>query len=79
MLNDDKRYSSIAIASLGSALIGGKMSENSKFSEKYLHKNVLEPPQRKVRSQNFGTIRPIDGYEKSPKFMALAQTVFGKD
>ena len=40
----------------------------------------LEPPlMRKVGSQNFGTIRPIDGYEKSPSFMALAQMFFGTD
>ena len=28
-----------------------KMSENSKFSEKYLRKNGLEPPLRKIGSQ----------------------------
>ena len=33
---------------------------------------ALEPPLRKVGSQNFGTIRPMNGYEKSPSFMALA-------
>ena len=40
---------------------------------------ALEPLLRKVGSQNFDTMRPINGYEKSPSFMALAQTVFGTD
>ena len=39
----------------------------------------LEPPLHKVGSQSFDTIRPMNGYEKSPSFMALAQTVFGTD
>ena len=40
---------------------------------------VLEPPLLKAGSQNFDTMRPMNGYEKSPSFMALAQTVFGTD
>ena len=40
---------------------------------------ALEPPLRKVGSQNFDKIRPINGYEKSVSFMALAQMVFGTD
>ena len=56
-----------------------KMSENSKFSESASAKMALEPPLRKVGSQNLDTIRRMNGYEKSPSFMALAQTVFGTD
>ena len=40
---------------------------------------ALEPPLRKVRSQNFDTIRPMNGYENYLSFMALAQTVFDTD
>ena len=40
---------------------------------------ALEPPLRKVGSQTFDTIRPMNGYEKSLSFMTLTQTVFGTD
>ena len=38
---------------------------------------ALETSLRKAGSQNFDTIRPMNGYEKSESFMALAQTIFG--
>ena len=38
-----------------------KMSENSKFIEKYLRKNDPGAALRKVESQNFDTIRPMNG------------------
>ena len=40
---------------------------------------ALEPPLRKVGSQNFDTTRPIAGYENLLSFMALVQAVFGRD
>ena len=40
---------------------------------------ALEPPLRKVGSQNFGTMRQIDVNEKAQSFMALAQMFFGTD
>ena len=72
--SSSKAISSIAIASLSSALIGGKCRKTrSSAKSTYLHKMFLEPPLHKVGSQNFGTIRPMDGYEKSPNFLTLAK------
>ena len=71
--------SSIAIASLSSALIGGRYRKTQNSAKSTSTKVSLEKPLRKVGSQNFVTIRPIDGYENSLKFMALAQTVFDTD
>ena len=79
MYTNDDRYSSIAIASLSSALIGGKCRKTRSSAKSTSAKMALEPPLRKVGSQNFDTKRPMNGYEKSPSFMALAQTVFGTD
>ena len=78
MHKSDDGYSSIAIASLRSALIGGKCWK-TRSSKTTFTKMFLEPPLRKVGSQNFDTICPMNSYEKSPSFMALAQTVFGTD
>ena len=71
--------SSVAIASLSSTLIGGKCRKTRSSAKSTSSNMSLEPPPRKVGSQNFGTIRPKEGYEKSLSFMALAQTVFGTD
>ena len=79
MHKNDDRYSSIAIASLSSALIGGKCRKTRSSEKSTSTKMSLEPPLRKVGSQNFDTIRPVNGYENFPSFMALAQTVFGTD
>ena len=76
MHNNDERYSSIAIASLSSALISGKYRKTrSSAKSKFIHKRVPGA----AGSHNFDTIHLMNGYEKSPNFTAPAQTVFGTD
>ena len=79
MHKNDDRYSSIAIASLSSALIGGKWRKTRSSAKSASTKMSLQQPLRKVGSQNFGTIRPVDGYENYPNLMALAQAIFVTD
>ena len=56
-----------------------KVSENSKFSETYLNENGPGAISAQGSKNFFNIIRPMNGYEKSPSFMVLAQIVFGTD
>ena len=55
------------------------MSENSMFSEKYLHKNGPGAASAQGRKPTFCQNTPNKWLQKSPSFMALAQMFFGTD
>ena len=59
--------------------IGMEGQATTRFSEKYLRKNGPGAASAQGRKSKFDTMRPMNGYEKSPTFMALGQTVFDTD
>ena len=56
-----------------------KMSENLKFSEKYLRKNGTGAASAQGKKSKFWPNMSNEWLDKSPSFMALAQTVFDTD